>query len=336
MMTPEEFTQQSQSWIETLRGAGAVFDNVRPMLGEHGACLALIDSAQPFRVHLPRTVLLDHQKIHPTATGFELDTTELSPEFARMWNEILSFTLSDERVESLLHLAATLQDLPFEVHKYLGALGLEGLSKVNDAVVARKKLIEARYLTLDGKYYLLPVLEFANHDRQGVGFRIDGNTKAVRVEGRSSHEVLINYTWGDAFHFLAAYHFPAEVNHAYSLPMRFEFGDRVVTVFRNYMASGRGAAGELLPKIAIGAKGEVLVSSVLLGEIDKSGAGYRSFEAVWCGAGLTHPRIVFDTIMQNNLNWLSQFYETLCEREGTWEKWLQAAVQQQRQIMALG
>jgi len=123
MMTPEEFTQQSQSWIETLRGAGAVFDNVRPMLGEHGACLALIDSAQPFRVHLPRTVLLDHQKIHPTATGFELDTTEFSPEFARMWNEILSFTLSDERVESLLHLAATLQDLPFEVHKYLGALG---------------------------------------------------------------------------------------------------------------------------------------------------------------------------------------------------------------------
>lgn len=333
-MTPERFAQESEGWIETLRRAGALIENIRPVLGTEGVSLTVIDPTQPFRICLPYTALLNHQRIQLTAKGFHLDSTELTPEFIGMWHQILAFTLSEARVKSLIQLAASLNNLPQDVRSFLGPLSMEGLLKMNDPVVARQKLLHARYLSLGGNYYLLPVLEFANHDRHGQGFGQDGKAKAVCVEGRANGEVLINYTRGDAFHFLATYHFPAEVNHAYSLPMRFEFGDRPVTILRSFMASERGNGDG--GKVVIDSKGEIHISSVLLGEIGKSCEGFRRFEAAWSGAGLTHPNEVFEAVVQHNLSWLERFQMALQGQECIWGKWLQMAADQQRKIMEWG
>lgn len=332
-MQNHEIEQALEHGVATLKRHGAIFENVRFTVGAEGIGVQVCDSTKPYRIHLPDTVLLDFERLDFSGAEMVFDTSGLPDDLVCLWQEIFTITLAPSRVEQLRQTLSAFQELPVAVQgKLRGLCAFFDEATSIKEVELKKRLICARYITKAEKTWLMPLLDFVNHSAQGGSFEV--NPESVAISGSSEGEVTVNYTFGDAFHYLALYYFPAQVRHAYSMALNLQFNGRPLSIERYYLAYDQLQAGALSPKIVIKPDGTVVLSRLLLGQSGAPHTVIPAFKLAWEKAGLPHAEDLFKAIYRTNVSLFVDLLRDLEGVEGMAADWLRQATYQQLKLMA--
>jgi len=190
----------------------------------------------------------------------------------------------------------------------------------------------ARYMFKNDQAYLIPLLDFVNHDPGAGPFQVDED--GVGISGATQGEVFVNYTYGDAFHYLALYQFPAHVKHAYSMSLNLRLKGRLLRIGRSYLVHEELIPGGLSPRIDIAQDGSVALSMLMLGSREAAGIAIPAFKLAWEKAGLEEADSVFKEIYQINVSLFVDFLADLNGISGMAADWLRQSTYQQLKLMA--
>lgn len=327
-----DFEQNIADWRQLLVNQGAVFDNVTFKSGQAGVSIHVLDPHKHYRIFLPTSLLLPVDRLQFNEDGYLLDKTGLSDVMTQMWHQIFDFVLSEQRIDQLLSIQHQLCDLPAAVLAKLTAITMSVSPKWTRAQ-ARARLIMSRYIFIDGKYYLMPVLDFANHSPDSKGFEV--TTEGVGVSDTAHDEVCVNYSHGDAFHFYFLYLFPAKVYSAYSIGLTFGFLGKKIELHRNYLQMKRAANQCPIPSFHV-TDDKIQVDGILLGSARLNAVVMSSFQQAFSDAGLPsqHAYEFFTAVYKANVNWCIALLKDLQGVEGLAADWLRQTTYQHLALMA--
>lgn len=334
-MQNHEIQQVLERGVTTLKRHGAIFENVRFEVSEEGISVKVRDPQQPYRIDLPDAVLLDFARLDFSGDDMVFDSADLPEDLAGLWQEIFAITLAPTRVERLRQTLSAFEGLPDAVVAKMKGLSL-GAFLGEDAALAdvalKKQLICARYIAKGGQTWLMPMLDFVNHSPTAGEFQVSADS--VAITGNASDEVTVNYTFGDAFHYLALYHFPAQVRHAYSMAINLQFNGRPLRIERSYLDYDRHQAGAVSPKVVIKEDGTVVLSRLLLGQGSMPHTVIPAFKLAWEKAGLPHAEELFKALYRTNVAMFVELLRDLECVQGMAADWLRQATYQQLKLMA--
>lgn len=318
----------------TLKKYGARFENVRFEERSGGVSVHVCESALPYSIVLPDEVLLDFSCLDFSGDDLVFDDAALPDDIRDLWRGIFRVTLSDARVAQLRSTLDTFAALPDSIRSKLGGIGLGFLcdqSRLSD-VQLKKLLICSRYIGKNGKLLLMPVLDFVNHGPSAPDFQIEGG--CIQISGMTPDEVLVNYNYGDVFHYLSSYFFPAESKHAYSYALNLSFNDRPLRIERSYLVGETLTPKARSPKILVREDGGIVLSALRLGQREHPNAVIPAFKLAWEKAGLPHAEELFKAIYRTNVSLFVDLLRDLEGVEGMAADWLRQATYQQLKLMA--
>lgn len=321
--------------VATLQRHGALFENVRFTVGPEGIGVHVVDPQAPYRIHLPDAVLLDFERLSFDGDEMAFNAAGLPADLVGLWQEIFAITLARQRLARLRETLTAFRGLPAAVQTKMKGLSLGAFLEDDAAltdVALKKRLICARYIAKAGKTWLMPLLDFVNHSPEAGDFQV--NVDGVAISGKATDEVMVNYTFGDAFHYLGLYHFPARVRHAYSMAINLNFNNRPLRIERSYLDYDRHQPGALSPKIVIETDGTVVLSRLLLGQTGGQHTVIPAFKLAWDKAGLPHAEELFKAIYRTNVALFVDLLRDLDGVQGMAADWLRQATYQQLKLMA--
>lgn len=331
-MTQTQFNEKVQQWMGVLTRYGALFENLRFQVNDYGISVHVIDAAKPYHLVLPVGVLLPFTRLTFTDDGYQLDGTGMPADMLVMWQEILDFVLSDDRIAGLQQVFAAFYALPETIKAKLESIHLAEHAKCEQlpAALARKLLIQARYFNHNGQHFVMPVLDFVNHSPLSDGFIVANDS--ISIKGSSTDEVCVNYSKGDAFALLSTFHFPAQVNYAYSLGIKMNYKGHAIEIKRN-PNENHYVADLAVPKMSLD-NGTVVISSFMLGNKKHPTLPLLGVKAALENAQFFDTDNFYRTIYRFNVQWFLQLLGDLEGVQGLAADWLRQTTYQHLALMA--
>ncbi|MEI9932551.1 MAG: hypothetical protein WDM89_18940 [Rhizomicrobium sp.] len=299
--------------ITMFRGLGGIADNVTQKDGPFGRGLFPIDPAKRVRLHLPRNLLVPLED-----AAFENDrliirsAAEMAgPERAFFDNYQEAFSWNAEGRAAAFAYIKSLDDLPSDVRQLLSEkfsvapLSAEG--SLEDR--AQRWFLDSRKMKLDGRYFLMPVIELLNHAPHGVPFDV---TDGIKVEGAFSGEAFARYSIVDPFGMFQAYGFASPEQMCFSFPMTHD--KSAITINRDIDLNLK--VGDFyIPEYTIETD-RIVISCMMIGSAKFPRLSRGIFRHVLEQAGRSNADEVFDLILHTNRTKLFHLLEILEPHEG--------------------
>jgi len=230
-----------QQMLVEFRALGGIADNVRLGEGALGRGLFAVDPAQPVRLHVPESLLLDSGKA--VLENAKLAAAPDAPlggrerQFLEEYHARFSWGAHGrEEVERIFEEAAK---LPQSLRTALAEeFHCGSWFRPHTEAEVFRQLLNSRHFSYHGRSVLMPVLDLANHGHT-LRFEMEDG---ITIQGRADDEVLVRYSDADSYGLFQAWGFAAEQPQAMSIVLSGNVGDRKIRIGReldDLKSSGR-------------------------------------------------------------------------------------------------
>jgi hypothetical protein len=204
---------------EASRDIGIVLENVELALGEFGVSTVAPDSSKPYRIFLPKHVLLPGSSID-FETNMVRDTAEVSDELREYWNFYLRLSQGEEavlkrqeleRVIEKENLNEWMQENNISILRSF--LSLNPNKRSIQIYLGDARAFSHRKV---GRVFM-PYLDFVNHNQGAPGFKVEDDGMGISGDSETK-EVFVSYGSKDATQLLNFYGFVAPTDRLYAAP----------------------------------------------------------------------------------------------------------------------
>lgn len=271
-------------WIKIMQKYGAVFENVK-LVEENGSfSVHAVDKEKESILKAVPSVLIPGEAIE-----IKNDTHHISESFfikadlREVFDSYLDFILSDERVERQKKIYESFIDMPKDLKDKLFSFGLSSLFKEKNKKEVKIALASARTIVIDGKIFLMPIIDFMNHDfKEGIAFTFQEGSVTVKGLASPNGELFATYNGvSDAFSMLNVFTFVSENIAAFSMGIELNLGNTVrLSIGRELLKYEKTKEGLFLPEYSV-SKNRIRLSHLWLGSHQVPENPYKSFKKLW-------------------------------------------------------
>jgi len=296
------------------RGLGGIADNIVQDDGPFGRGIFAVDPTRAVRLHVPRNLLIPVSEIEFAGGVMKIkpDADIGEPERVFIENYYEAFSWGGEgRLAALKHIEA-LDNLPADMRALLSKrFSLSSLFEQGSASErAERWFLANRMINLNGKDFLMPVMELLNHSPNGATY---SQTDGLAIEGQFSGEVLAQYN--DAIDPLGMFHsygFASSGGICFSLPIK---DDRRGIVIERSLNRSSKIGSVSVPNYEL-ESGTVKFSCVMTGNAKFPRLSKGIFCHVMKEAGKAKPDEIFDALLHDNRIKFLELLEKLELHEG--------------------
>jgi hypothetical protein len=303
------FARRQQQWVDVATQQGAVVENLQFIENAQGIGAWAVDGKDPSRLEIPATLLIPEAAIELTDTqqGISSEATFPAP-VVGLVNEILGYILSADRLERqarLNHQFARLDEplrnklMQWQLVDHMTAAGQQ------TPIELKRQLMQMRYFRHPqlGRVYMT-LIDFLNHDAEGVPFEVRGDVMAVQGHARTDGELCALYSRADPFNLLNTYGFAGTSFQAYSIALSLWLASgQVLRIGRGYSQFTPAPKGLMMPQVVRQNQGEIVLSHLWLGAKMTPRRPFWSFMALWQQIGRHDGLEVWSAIVR--ANWLA-------------------------------
>ncbi len=215
-------------WNEMLimfESLGGIAKNIRQFKGNKGFGICPILETEPIKVFIPSTLLFKTSLIEVVGTNLRITPSSKHPQEFKdfFYLYINNFSWGKDRREDIEKFEYWLTSLPTPILNKLKSVNLLDLDQRHSGPweeIIFKRFIDTRYMKIQGRKFITPILELMNHSKSGVKSRIHNN--GVSLEGSFHGEAFHKYNELDSIQRFLNYGFTSEETLIFSIPIKIQ------------------------------------------------------------------------------------------------------------------
>lgn len=236
------------------KAAGGILENVVLQSSEFGRGLFAVDPNQESRLVLPKNLLIPVDDITLRDGALSLKETSLvdsaARDFFEEYNSITSWGGGGK--EQIRSFSVQMQMLPTASKDLLSkTFGFsEWFEPITDEFLL-DRFMRSRRIGIDGKQYLMPMLELCNHNASGGPISITEGD--VIISGKFTGEITWKYRTADTLQIFRGYGFASLERFSFSIPFEVtdQRTDRIIRIGSNTSARVSNEANRLIPEVTV-------------------------------------------------------------------------------------
>jgi hypothetical protein len=296
--SPKQVTWEDM--LAAFRALGGVAENLRIGRSPQGQGLYAADPAMPVLMRIPGSLIFPIEEVAFTDGRIGINDASTAGRAEREFFHVYANSFSwggGGRREAETYLAG-LDALPVEVRQVLIAgFGMGEFLEGEREERIRRWFLRSRLKTWNGRSVLIPIMELAGRDAEGLTFRADAGGN-LQIEGRVRDEILVNHGPIDAFGFFRSTGLARRQPQAFSLPLQLNIEDRKLRIDRNL--SARVVRGSVHAPMVQGARDELVFSYLMIGSLNNPRLSRPIFTALAQESGISDVNDAFDKILYFN------------------------------------
>ena len=283
---------------------GGRFDNASIRDGVYGLGIFSVEPGKRVRVSAPEHLLFLTDNLDvDSGCKLRLVSNAGMPKAVEQFFELYHATVGwDRAIESVRLSQASWFAIPFSVKEILLKMGvlMNSFSEPNPQVLLSRYCRERRISYKKNKvdqFFLMPMVELANHSSQGKPFSIGGG---VKVEAIVNDELYVDYgSHTDPFQQFVAYNFSSKSEFIHSIPISLSRRNLGSIFISSNPPSGYGANPSFLIK-----NGDIHISHLEIYNSKEREKPLKSFINLMKAYGLREndSHALFNLIIEQNKN----------------------------------
>ena len=326
---------QNFSWDEILRMfrmLGGTAENIKPKNPGTGRGLAARSPDEPVQIRIPTNLLFRVEDITFEDNRPCLKNTADVADAERLFFEAYQGSLSWAGGEGSQCTAFidVLDSLPAEVRTLLhDEFGFADVLVGDPSERAQKLFLRRGSVVLEGKEFIAPVIELANHGSAGLPRYVE---RGLNIMGTVEDEILVNRGVYDSFSLFKKFGAVSGEPGAFSQPTELQVMDRRLLILQDTSAPvKRGNAW--IPNLSIDA-GTALLPFLMIGHRVMPRQSRAIFRVLTADARIDKADEAFDAILQFNWSMFLKLLTALASHDGKMVQTLRKVVRFQLEAMS--